>query len=730
MAELAVFWGRQLKGAKKEFDRWEKDAKDAIKRYRDESELISDYDGNGAAKFNVLWSNTQVLHPALYSRTPKAEIERRNKDSDKIARLASEVWQRAVEYSIAEYAFDEVINGGVFDLLLPGRGVARVAYEAEFETVEAQPIPVIAQKGKLFGQDGAPVKAKPDDVIQTPEGFAVKQYVERVAKEKALCKYVHWSDFCHTPTRMWSAVWWVAFRSHLDREELTEKFGEEVATEVPYSSMPKGADEAESRSDSKEGKCAEVWEIWDKRKKHVVYLVKGYDKAVQVKPDPLGLDDFFPCGRPLLANISTDSLKPRPDFAMYRDQARELDELTMRISLLTSSLRVVGVYDSSMEALARITSEATENKMIPVDAWAMLADKGGLKGVMDFFPMEQVAEVLTRLYDARDRTLQSIYELTGISDIVRGASDPGDTATAQQIKGQFATLRISSRQQAVQEWIRDLISRKAEIIAEHFAPETIRMISGYDGLAGANPQDPQEFEAIIQLLRNDPLRRYRIAIETDSTLAVNDQAEKQRVNEYIQVVGQFLSNSLPLAAQVPEMAPYLGETLKFVARRYRAGRQMEERLEQGIDALIQKASQPPPPPPPDPRIAAEQAKAQLEQQKLQFEAQKFQVETQLEEQRMDKEQRFAVEKMAMEMEKIRAEMQLKLAEISSTQQQQYAVQAEKAAAASASAPAAPAAQPSVINVTLPNANKRIVLGPLDPVTGARQGAVISESDDG
>lgn len=704
MAQLAVFWGTQLKASEKEFKRWTKDAKDAVKRYRDESELISDYDGNSLSKFNVLWSNTQVLHPALYSRTPKTEIERRNKDSDKLARLASEVWQRATEYEMSEYDFDEVVNAGVLDYLLPGRGVSRVAYEAEFETVEADPIPVIAQKGKLFDQSGQPVKAKPDDVISMPDGsFAVKQFSEQVANEKALCKYVYWNDFLHTPVRMWSQVWWVAFRSHLDKEEMRKRFPE-AAEEVPYSSSPKGITDEETKSDSKDGKCAEVWEVWDKRKKHVVYLVKGHDKAIEVKPDPLGLNDFFPCGRPLLANVTTDSLKPRPDYAMYRDQARELDEQTMRIDLLTSALRVVGVYDSSMESLSRLTSEATENKMIPVDAWAMLADKGGLKGVMDFFPMEQVSNVLKALYEARDRTLQMIYEITGISDIVRGSSDPGDTATAQQIKGQFATLRISSRQQAVQEWIRDIISRKAEIIAEHFSPETIRSISGYDGMQGANPQDPQEFEAIVQLLKNDPLRRYRIAVETDSTLAVNDQAEKQRVNEYIQVVGQFLSNTIPLVGQVPEMAPYMGETLKFVARRYKAGRAMEEQLEQGIDALMQKVSQPPPPPPPDPRIEEAQAKMELEQQKLQFEGQKFQVESQLEAQRIDKESRFAVEKMAMEMEKIRAEMQLKLVEISSTQQQIYAAQAERMAAKSSS--------------------KKIILEPPNPMTGNQEGIVV------
>lgn len=668
VVELCTYWNLQLNRAHKDSERWEKDAKATVKRYRNENSYVQDWEGQSAARFNVLWSNVQVLEPALYSRTPKPEVDRRHKDSDKLARLAGECWQRAVEYALSEYRFDEEIRAGILDYLLPGRGVVRVAYEPEFSREFVQ-TPVQAMGGKLFDMAGNPVKASPRDVMATPNGFFIQQEVQQVTNERAVCKYVHWDDFRHSPARTWASVWWVAFRSHLDKEEAKERFGKEVASAIPYSAQKKMASEQDG--ESKDAKCAEVWEVWDKRKKQVVYLVKGYDKAIEVKDDPLKLKGFFPLGRPLFANLSTDSLKPKPDFMMYKDQADQLDNLTMRIGLLTEALRVVGVYDSSVETLDRLLGESTENQMIPVDAWAMFAEKGGLKGVVDFFPLDTVANVLQSLYEARDRTLQSIYEVTGISDIIRGASDPSDTATAQQIKGQFATLRIASRQQAVQEWARDAISLMAEIIAEHFDPERVRMMCGYDSMPGANPQDPQEWEGVVKILKDDPLRRYRLTIETDSTLAVNDQVEKQRVNEYVEAVGKYLANVLPMIQNAPELGQYMGETLKFISRRYRAGRSLEEMLDNAITQLIQRVTNPPPPQP-DPRAEIEGQKMDLERNKLQLDAQQMQAEMQLAFQKLAKESEITTQKLELEVEKIRADMQMRLAEIVSTQQVQAA----------------------------------------------------------
>jgi hypothetical protein len=62
---------------------------------------------------------------------------------------------------------------------------------------------------------------------------------------------------------------------------------------------------------------------------------------------------------------------------------------------------------------------------------------------------------LESLYEAREKVKQDLYDITGIADIIRGVSDPSETMGAQQIKSNFATLRIGDHQRAVQEFARE-----------------------------------------------------------------------------------------------------------------------------------------------------------------------------------------------------------------------------------------------------------------------------------
>jgi hypothetical protein len=81
---------------------------------------------------------------------------------------------------------------------------------------------------------------------------------------------------------------------------------------------------------------------------------------------------------------------------------------------------------------------------------------------------------------------QSLYEITGISDIVRGSSSAqgGDkTATEQRIKGQFASMRLNDMQGEVARFARDVLRIMGEIVAEQFDPMTLFEISGFEEYA-------------------------------------------------------------------------------------------------------------------------------------------------------------------------------------------------------------------------------------------------------
>jgi len=156
------------------------------------------------------------------------------------------------------------------------------------------------------------------------------------------------------------------------------------------------------------------------------------------------------------------------------------------------ALKVAGVYAGSEKAvLQQLVDDGSENKLIPVEDWAGFAgDKGGLNGLIQWLPVEQIARVLIQLYDARERILRIIYQTTGIADILRGETNPTETLGAQQLKTQFATRRITRAQKDVARFARDLLRLRGAIMARHFSPATLALMSGLPEPLPALPPPP------------------------------------------------------------------------------------------------------------------------------------------------------------------------------------------------------------------------------------------------
>lgn len=594
-------WLDRLAAAGKAQKNWEERAEKVIKRYRDERS-----ETQTGKRFNILWSNIETLKPALYAQLPKPQVSRRYKDADPVGRQAAEVLERALAYHLDAYDFNAVCEAVRDDYLLPGRAVARVMYQPTFAEQRIPAFPV--------GMDEAGGPIYEGEVEEDDEGAFTLE--EQVVYEEVRCEYVYWKDYRHGPGRRREEIPWEGFRSYLSRKELKDRFGA-VADKVELTCKPEHMPEDKIQDNDKQ---AEVWEIWDKRSRKVIWISPGYKEGpLDIKDAPLNLRGFFCTPNPLITVHTNDSLIPVPEYCQYQDQADELDELTRRIATLTKALKVVGVYDGSQAALKRLLSDGYENQLIPVESWAMFAEKGGLKGVIDFLPIKEVAEVIIRLYENRAQVKQDLYEITGMADIVRGASDPNETAAAQQIKSRFASLRIRDKQRAFQGFLRDLLRLKAEVIAENFSAQTLSLMTGIE-----------VSDEVMALLKDDVLRGFRIDIETDSTLESDEQADKQSRTEFLAAASQFLEKALPLGQAAPEMVPLLGEMMMFGVRGFRAGRQLEEAFEKSMQALAQKAAQPQQPQP-DPKMV----KTQAEIEKMKVDTQLDVMEFKADQQRQD-----------------------------------------------------------------------------------------------
>ena len=612
--DAAGDWLDKLKVSKKEDEKFVKRGKKIVRRYRDERTGWAD----STKRYNILWSNIQTMLPALYGKTPRAQVERRFKDQDPVGRTASIIIERALQFEIDHYGdFDASIKAAVLDRLLPGRGTTWI----RFETIE----------------------------VEEPEGDLEQKDTQL---ERTCSDYVYWEDFRCSPARVWDEVTWVARRVYLSRKEGTERFGEEFA-DVPLTHEPIGLDEDKSKSQDDANKKAQVWEIWDKSSETVIWVAEGHSKTLDEKEDPYGLDGFWPCPKPLYATQSTDTLVPVPDYALYQDQADELDKLTNRIHMLVEAVKVVGVYDSSQPSIQRMLNEGVNNTLIPVDNWAAFGEKGGLKGTVDFMPLDSVLMALQHCYEARDQAKQVIYEVTGLSDIIRGASVASETATAQQIKSQYASLRLKSLQIDVARYASAILQIKAQLMCDLYSPQTLVDMSGIMGT-----QDAKHVPAAIQLIKSEPARSFRIEVASDSLVEMDEQTEKASRMEFLQATGAFMEKALPVAQAIPDITPLIAEMLLFGVRAFKGGRPMEAAFDDAMAKLA--APKPPAPPPPDPEMMKIQAQQQSDQMKLQADQQAAQqaqeIQAQMDQQRMAHEE--MMEASRQEHEKVLKQMEL------------------------------------------------------------------------
>lgn len=500
--KLASDWKTQIELAERRNEVWEKRCERIIKRFRDEFLATSTNSGINAdspKRMNIFWSNVQTLKPSIYSREPLPVAERKFLDRDPTGRVASQILERALRNEISESGFHDTVEQVVQDYLLVGRGTAWLRYK-----------PLVGPASSLADRGNDQIDPSGDDLHEgTDENVDYdpteheaelsddsKQEIDEKLLGAALeIDYVHWKDFLTSKARFWRENEMVARRLYLSRQDCVDAFGRTIGKEIPLEMTPEtepgSLGNRTTRAIPEDAKKAIVYEIWFKPKRKVYFIAKGYEFLLEEpREDPLGLEGFWPCPKPLYATMTNDTLEPVPDYIEYQDQAMEIDNLTNRIDSLIKALKVAGVYNAAEKGLARLLDEGLENQLIPVNSWAAFAEKGGIANAISFMPIKEIGEVLHTLFDARDKIKADLYEITGIADIMRGQADPRETAAAIQTKGRWGSLRLQQRQAEVARFCRDIVKMMGEIISDHYPDQTLIEVSGIMYDEGVGPDMP------------------------------------------------------------------------------------------------------------------------------------------------------------------------------------------------------------------------------------------------
>lgn len=670
----AKFWLGEIDRAGKREADWRKEAREILERYRNEKRR--------RRGFNILWANTELLKPAVLSRTPQPDVRRRFLQEDQAALAGAELLEKALKFTADDprYGFIEMLEAARDDMLLAGRGVVRVVYERELKRVPLRTTEVPDEAGLTTRT-----------VFTTEAGRAVEPDMFddggnplrlEIARQEVYCKHVYWEDYREGDARCWEDVPWVAYRHTLTRRQLKKQFGT-VATRVPLNARHRGHSDGNGDSEAKDPESpldrAVVWEVWDRNKRERVWVAEGFhDTVLDVEDDPLKLERFFPQPAPLYAVNSTATRVPVPEFRQYRDQADELNEISLRITRLIKALKVRGAYAGVMKELADILN-GDENELYPIEDWAALQDMGGLEKSVMWLPLETIAGVLAGLYRQRGELKAEIFELTGLSDILRGASDPRETRGAQEIKANFGTVRLTPRQRPIERFVREIFQIKGEIIAEHFTAEQLLLMTGTPSPTethgrpgqgavqtqpGITTAQPAIMDQVMALLRSDKLRKFTIDIETDSTVQVDAQREQANVIEFLSVSTQFISSAAGAAQQSPAMVPLFLEMYKTAARRFKMGRELEDVIDgtmSNVLRLLAQAQQQQSQPQPDPQTAFMQAETARKNAEFQAEQARMNAKLTAELQRLQKE---LDTKLALKAQETEAKIALRAQEVS------------------------------------------------------------------
>lgn len=621
-------------------------------------------------EFQLFWANCEVLKPSIYARSPIPVVVPKFKDRRPLYRVSSELLERCSVVGFDLTDINSVMMLIRDDLTVLARGVAWVRYESKADSGEP---------------------------------------TERVCVEHKERK-----DFLHEPARKWGEVGWVAGAGYLTKKEMRKRFKKTSGDAYQSASFTVMREEREvGGADNK--RKAKVWEIWSKDDNKVYWVTEGCDKLLDESEPHLKLEGFFPCPKPAYATVQRGSLMPVPDMLFYKDQLEEINELTGRIHALSESIKVQGFYPSGSGDVADAIEAAvksTDNRriLVPVSNWAAFGQNGG--DPIIWLPIEMVTATVAQLVELRRQIIDDVYQIIGLSDIMRGTTDASETLGAQQLKSQYGSVRIRDKQGELIRIARDLVRIMAEIMAEEFDTQTLLDMSQMEiptdadiraqvkpleqqakaiteelkqaktdpemvAQAQANPEEAQQIlgqaqqqvqeimqqieklqeqptvEKVTKFLKDNRLRPFVLDIETDSTIQPDEQAEKEARTEFTTALAGLVAQFTPVLQANPAMAPMVGGIIKFTLAPFRVGRELEGLIDEAIEGLINQSQQPQT----NPEAEAAQAKAQADQasaqasmQMKQMEAQQKQEEWQREQQNREREWQYAREDRQMDAE--------------------------------------------------------------------------------
>ncbi len=499
---------------------------------------------NSRNKQNIFWATIETLKPFLYFKEPKVFIKQKEKSGPLALSVACRILEKALAWNMEQIDFDSVMKYVRNDFLLFGFGAAFERYVPTFKTCHVN-------------ENGHDVS------------------LQLLKDEKIETVYIPPEDFLADTEKVnvWEDCGWIARKIVMSLSEIRAQFGEEIFQKIVQKN---GADKMDSMT---------VYEIWDKKSKRILYLALEFAfEFLKIKEDAFGLEGFWAFPKPLFGTLANDGIIPTPDFDQLKPLLDELSGVTGRMQLLMQAMKVTGAYDSSFPELANILNK--DVTLVALSDFERLKENGGIKGVVDFAPIEQYVSALTVLASRREDIMTQIYDMTGVSDIMRGMSDKTETATAVEKKTNFGTLRNQDRQNDMVRLMTNLFQMKAEMICSCFDAEHLKMF--------ADSETPDDVvQTAILILKEQKLRGMILGVETDTAFAQSHILEQTQKS--ILAVHGLIKEAFEMVSIQPSLLGLYRQMISTLVSTMPCARQYEPVMEKVFEQIDEALRLPSPP---------------------------------------------------------------------------------------------------------------------------------------
>jgi hypothetical protein len=717
------YWRRWVKAAKKAAEQHKLDADAAYAEFDNQPESAGT-ESRKSRRYPIYKSSCITVKPAYYSRTPALTTTRRFEINDLDALTACEVATRLAQYLVDNTRFDDVMGSAVSDFIHADKATGQVIYEAETEEQRVPLFPTMDEAGEteFYTAEGDEHEG---EVLQDEQGYFFMDMVAIPETQKVYAAQTCYDEILHTPDAKCEAeIEDKAYYFVMDEDKAKNRFGEKAANIKWKSGKKYGGDERkENEGVDMPGRYVEGWEIWCKRSKQVYWLSDQYQEDfLDVKEDPYGLRGFFPSPAFAIANKPKKSMYPTPLYIDLKPGLDDLHEIAAQIPDMARAARPRALVDGSNTELLTALQELEGGEFVAVKNFQSLVEKGGLGSLVQYLPVQELVAAIQRLMELEQRLVDKFYEWFGVPDILRGTSDPLETAAAQEIKQGSAHDRFKFAKKLIATLARDLIEMMLDLSLRVFGRDKIASIVGLNYMT---PEHQQRFDNALGILKNDEERVIRIDIDTDSLSFLDQSLKQQQVNQAAQTVTTGLQTIAQMSSGDPTFIPAGLEVLLTTLEHMDAGRKFTDAVSKTINTLMEAKKNPPeqPPPPPDyeaQKLELQGQKQAIEAQKVAREQDRKDYELQLKAQAQSSELQLAeyktqldntvanfsmqMEAARIQIEEFKAQMQAReseMEEIRLAQEADAKMYQEAVTTAKNTAPAEPQ-PPQIINVTPPS----------------------------